>query len=52
MKNTQAKQTALPHVVIVGGGFGGLYVAKDARKNNILIWLNEIVPLTVEGIFV
>jgi GNAT superfamily N-acetyltransferase len=26
--------------------------AKDARKNKILIWLNEIVPLTVEGIFV
>jgi hypothetical protein len=25
--------------------------AKSARKNNILIWFDKIVPLTVEGVF-
>jgi nucleoside-triphosphatase THEP1 len=27
-------------------------LTKDTSKNNILIWLDEIVPLTVEGILV
>jgi NADH:ubiquinone reductase (H+-translocating) len=39
MKNTQAKQTALPHVVIVGGGFGGLYVAKSLKDAPVKVTL-------------
>jgi NADH:ubiquinone reductase (H+-translocating) len=39
MKNTQAKQTALPHVVIVGGGFGGLYAAKSLKDAPVKVTL-------------
>ncbi len=28
-----------PHVVIIGGGFGGLYAAKTLRRADILITL-------------
>ncbi|MGF1589967.1 MAG: NAD(P)/FAD-dependent oxidoreductase [Pleurocapsa sp.] len=39
MKNTQANQTALPHVVIVGGGFGGLYAAKSLKNAPVKVTL-------------
>lgn len=39
MKNTQTKQTALPHVVIVGGGFGGLYAAKSLKNAPVRVTL-------------
>jgi NADH:ubiquinone reductase (H+-translocating) len=39
MKNTQAKQTDLPHVVIVGGGFGGLYAAKSLKDAPVKVTL-------------
>ena len=40
MKNTQTKlATALPHVVIVGGGFGGLYAAKSLKDAPVKVTL-------------
>ena len=39
MKNTQAQQTDLPHVVIVGGGFGGLYAAKSLKNAPVRVTL-------------
>ena len=39
MKNTQTKHTALPHVVIVGGGFGGLYAAKSLKDAPVRVTL-------------
>jgi NADH:ubiquinone reductase (H+-translocating) len=39
MNNTQAKQTDLPHVVIVGGGFGGLYAAKFLKDAPVKVTL-------------
>ncbi|MBE9044431.1 NAD(P)/FAD-dependent oxidoreductase [Pleurocapsales cyanobacterium LEGE 10410] len=39
MKNTQTKQTDLPHVVIVGGGFGGLYAAKSLKNAPVKVTL-------------
>lgn len=39
MKNTQTKQTDLPHVVIVGGGFGGLYAAKSLKDAPVRVTL-------------
>lgn len=39
MKNTQSKQTDLPHVVIVGGGFGGLYAAKSLKDAPVKVTL-------------
>lgn len=39
MKNTQANQTALPHIVIVGGGFGGLYAAKSLKNAPVRVTL-------------
>ena len=36
MKNTQTK---LPHVVIVGGGFGGLYAAKSLKNAPVKVTL-------------
>ena len=38
MKNTQTKQ-AVPHVVIVGGGFGGLYAAKSLKDAPVKVTL-------------
>lgn len=37
MKDTQVKQ--LPHVVIVGGGFGGLYAAKSLKDAPVKVTL-------------
>lgn len=39
MKNTQTKQTDLPHIVIVGGGFGGLYAAKSLKDAPVKVTL-------------
>lgn len=39
MKNTQTKQAALPHIVIVGGGFGGLYAAKSLKDAPVKVTL-------------
>jgi NADH:ubiquinone reductase (H+-translocating) len=39
MKNPQVKQTDLPHVVIVGGGFGGLYAAKSLKDAPVKVTL-------------
>ena len=39
MNNTQTKQTSLPHVVIVGGGFGGLYAAKSLKDAPVKVTL-------------
>ncbi|MEN9871469.1 MAG: hypothetical protein RLZZ171_2461, partial [Cyanobacteriota bacterium] len=39
MKNTQTEQAALPHVVIVGGGFGGLYAAKSLKDAPVKVTL-------------
>ena len=39
MKSTQSKQTALPHIVIVGGGFGGLYAAKSLKNAPVKVTL-------------
>jgi NADH:ubiquinone reductase (H+-translocating) len=39
MKNTQVKRTNLPHVVIVGGGFGGLYAAKSLKDAPVKVTL-------------
>ena len=46
MKNTKIEQTvpsqdraALPHVVIVGGGFGGLYAAKSLKNAPVKVTL-------------
>lgn len=35
VENTHQKTTTVPHVVIVGGGFGGLRVAKDLGKQSV-----------------
>ncbi len=34
-ENTQNKLTAVPHIVIVGGGFGGLQAAKELGKQPV-----------------
>jgi len=40
MNNTQTKQTSsLPHIVIVGGGFGGLYAAKSLKDAPVKVTL-------------
>ncbi|MGK7892423.1 MAG: NAD(P)/FAD-dependent oxidoreductase [Xenococcus sp. (in: cyanobacteria)] len=39
MNNTQTKQTGLPHLVIVGGGFGGLYAAKSLKDAPVQVTL-------------
>lgn len=39
MNNTQTKQANLPHVVIVGGGFGGLYAAKSLKNAPVKVTL-------------
>lgn len=39
MKNTPTKQTSLPHIVIVGGGFGGLYAAKSLKDAPVKVTL-------------
>ncbi|MEO1341155.1 MAG: NAD(P)/FAD-dependent oxidoreductase [Cyanobacteria bacterium J06635_13] len=39
MKNTQTKQPSPPHVVIVGGGFGGLYAAKSLKDAPVKVTL-------------
>jgi len=39
MKNTQTKQPNPPHVVIVGGGFGGLYAAKSLKDAPVKVTL-------------
>ena len=38
MNNTQTKQT-VPHIVIVGGGFGGLYAAKSFKDAPVKVTL-------------
>ena len=39
MNNTKTKQTSLPHIVIVGGGFGGLYAAKSLKNAPVKVTL-------------
>ena len=39
MNNTQTVQTSLPHIVIVGGGFGGLYAAKSLKNAPVKVTL-------------
>ncbi|BAZ44351.1 FAD-dependent pyridine nucleotide-disulfide oxidoreductase [Chondrocystis sp. NIES-4102] len=39
MNNTQGKQTSKPHVVIVGGGFAGLYAAKSLKNAPVKVTL-------------
>jgi NADH:ubiquinone reductase (H+-translocating) len=39
MNNTQTKQTSLPHIVIIGGGFGGLYAAKSLKNAPVKVTL-------------
>ncbi len=39
MNNTQTKQASMPHVVIVGGGFGGLYAAKSLKDAPVKVTL-------------
>lgn len=39
MNNTQIKQKSVPHVVIVGGGFGGLYAAKSLKDAPVKVTL-------------
>ena len=39
MNQTQIDRTALPHVVIVGGGFGGLYAAKSLKNAPVRVTL-------------
>lgn len=39
MNSTQTKQTSVPHIVIVGGGFGGLYAAKSLKDAPVKITL-------------
>ena len=39
MKSTQDCATSLPHVVIVGGGFGGLYAAKSLKDAPVKVTL-------------
>ena len=39
MNNTKTQQTSLPHVVIVGGGFGGLYAAKSLKNAPVKVTL-------------
>ncbi len=39
MNNTQTKQTSLPHIVIIGGGFGGLYAAKSFKDAPVKVTL-------------
>lgn len=39
MNNIQTKQTSLPHIVIVGGGFGGLYAAKSLKDAPVQVTL-------------
>ncbi len=39
MNNTQTKQTSFPHVVIIGGGFGGLYAAKSLKNAPVQVTL-------------
>jgi NADH dehydrogenase len=37
--NSQPTNTTIPHVVIVGGGFGGLYAAKRLAKQSVRVTL-------------
>jgi NADH:ubiquinone reductase (H+-translocating) len=39
MKSTQTQQASIPHVVIVGGGFGGLYAAKSLKNAPVKVTL-------------
>ena len=39
MNSTQTKQTSVPHIVIVGGGFGGLYAAKSLKDAPVKVTL-------------
>lgn len=39
MNNTQTKQISVPHIVIVGGGFGGLYAAKSLKDAPVKVTL-------------
>ena len=39
MNNTQTKQNSIPHVIIVGGGFGGLYAAKSFKNAPVKVTL-------------
>ena len=39
MNNTKTKQTSFPHIVIVGGGFGGLYAAKSLKNAPVKVTL-------------
>lgn len=39
MKSTQTQQASVPHVVIVGGGFGGLYAAKSLKNAPVKVTL-------------
>lgn len=39
MNYTQTKQADLPHIVIVGGGFGGLYAAKSLKDAPVRVTL-------------
>jgi NADH:ubiquinone reductase (H+-translocating) len=39
MKSTQTQQTSIPHIVIVGGGFGGLYAAKSFKNAPVKVTL-------------
>jgi NADH:ubiquinone reductase (H+-translocating) len=39
MNNTQTQQTSIPHIVIVGGGFGGLYAAKSFKNAPVKVTL-------------
>lgn len=39
MNQTQIDRTSLPHVVIVGGGFGGLYAAKSLKNAPVRVTL-------------
>ena len=39
MNHTNTQQASLPHIVIVGGGFGGLYAAKSLKNAPVKVTL-------------